>query len=259
MSWRAGSEPGDGRNVVFHEFAHHLDGLDGAMDGVPPLEGRAAQRRWQEVTEAEYRAALPGCRLRPGHAAGPVRRRQPGRVLRRGHRMLLQRPGSICTGVIPSCLTCCGSSTGKTRSSWFRCVARPAAPPLAENDDGDTRPAVLALRASKCWSGRPQCRRTLHRRRGPRPERAATTGRSNASPRPSPWTASDAEAFRQRAESLLGTGPDSRGPGRLRPGHQPRSGRSPRLAGAAEVRTRLADHAGAAADQAAALRLEQGR
>ncbi len=30
--------PGDGRNVVYHEFAHKLDLLDGAADGTPPLD-----------------------------------------------------------------------------------------------------------------------------------------------------------------------------------------------------------------------------
>ncbi|MCC6492977.1 MAG: zinc-dependent peptidase [Pirellulales bacterium] len=43
-----------GRNVVLHEFAHHLDGLCGDMDGAPPLGDRQRQRRWYAVTEAEY-------------------------------------------------------------------------------------------------------------------------------------------------------------------------------------------------------------
>lgn len=43
-----------GRNVVLHEFAHHLDGLCGDMDGAPPLGNRERERRWYAVTEAEY-------------------------------------------------------------------------------------------------------------------------------------------------------------------------------------------------------------
>jgi Mlc titration factor MtfA (ptsG expression regulator) len=43
LAWdaaRAGSaDPGDGHNVVLHEFAHQLDGADGAMDGAPVLPG----------------------------------------------------------------------------------------------------------------------------------------------------------------------------------------------------------------------------
>jgi tetratricopeptide (TPR) repeat protein len=41
-------------NVVLHEFAHHLDGLDGGVEGVPPLAGRRRRQTWYRVTEAEY-------------------------------------------------------------------------------------------------------------------------------------------------------------------------------------------------------------
>jgi Mlc titration factor MtfA (ptsG expression regulator) len=46
-------DPADGENVVLHEFAHHLDALDGAMDGVPPLPDEQEQRRWAKVFDAE--------------------------------------------------------------------------------------------------------------------------------------------------------------------------------------------------------------
>jgi Mlc titration factor MtfA (ptsG expression regulator)/Flp pilus assembly protein TadD len=49
-----GREARNGQNLVLHEFAHHLDDLDGAMDGVPPLESREAYRRWYRVTDREY-------------------------------------------------------------------------------------------------------------------------------------------------------------------------------------------------------------
>jgi Mlc titration factor MtfA (ptsG expression regulator)/Tfp pilus assembly protein PilF len=58
LSWRdvreSGRNASGGRNVVIHEFAHYLDGLDGEMDGDPPLAGRERQRNWYRVTEAEY-------------------------------------------------------------------------------------------------------------------------------------------------------------------------------------------------------------
>jgi Mlc titration factor MtfA (ptsG expression regulator)/predicted Zn-dependent protease len=58
LSWRdvleSGRNASDGRNVVIHEFAHYLDGLDGEVDGDPPLAGREQQRNWYRVTEAEY-------------------------------------------------------------------------------------------------------------------------------------------------------------------------------------------------------------
>lgn len=49
-----GRHPAHGHNVVFHEFAHKLDLLDGAADGAPPLKGRAEYRDWAAVCTAEY-------------------------------------------------------------------------------------------------------------------------------------------------------------------------------------------------------------
>jgi Mlc titration factor MtfA (ptsG expression regulator) len=58
LSWESslgGSlDPDDGQNVVLHEFAHVLDGENGAMDGVPVLERSAAVRRWNAVIGALY-------------------------------------------------------------------------------------------------------------------------------------------------------------------------------------------------------------
>jgi Flp pilus assembly protein TadD len=58
LSWRdvlaGGRDETGGRNLVFHEFAHYVDALDGDVDGTPPLVGRERQRTWFRVTEAEY-------------------------------------------------------------------------------------------------------------------------------------------------------------------------------------------------------------
>lgn len=58
LSWEhallGGREAPQGRNLVLHEFAHHLDGLDGDMDGIPPLPGAEDYRRWNDVTTREY-------------------------------------------------------------------------------------------------------------------------------------------------------------------------------------------------------------
>ncbi len=43
-----------GNNLVFHEFAHHIDGLDGDVEGTPPLVGREKVRTWHTVVEAEF-------------------------------------------------------------------------------------------------------------------------------------------------------------------------------------------------------------
>jgi Mlc titration factor MtfA (ptsG expression regulator) len=51
---RDGQHPSQGKNLVFHEFAHQLDMLDGVIDGTPPLRDRDQARRWKEVMTAEY-------------------------------------------------------------------------------------------------------------------------------------------------------------------------------------------------------------
>jgi Mlc titration factor MtfA (ptsG expression regulator) len=53
---RSGRHPERGHNVVYHEFAHKLDMLDGSPDGTPPLRSRAEYRRWNEVCAREYLA-----------------------------------------------------------------------------------------------------------------------------------------------------------------------------------------------------------
>lgn len=44
----------DGRNVVFHEFAHQLDQEDGSADGAPLLPDRNCYRSWAQVLGQEY-------------------------------------------------------------------------------------------------------------------------------------------------------------------------------------------------------------
>jgi len=44
----------DGRNVVFHEFAHQLDQEDGAADGAPILAEFSAYASWARVLGEEY-------------------------------------------------------------------------------------------------------------------------------------------------------------------------------------------------------------
>lgn len=52
----------DGHNVVFHEFAHQLDTEDGAADGAPVLESRAAYGPWARVLGAAYEGLLEDTR-----------------------------------------------------------------------------------------------------------------------------------------------------------------------------------------------------
>ena len=51
---RGGRHPELGHNVIYHEFAHQLDMLDGAADGTPPLRDRAEYRDWVQTCSREY-------------------------------------------------------------------------------------------------------------------------------------------------------------------------------------------------------------
>lgn len=58
LSWddvrRGASDPNDGHNVTFHEFAHQLDSEDGANEGAPALPRPAMYTAWARVMQAEF-------------------------------------------------------------------------------------------------------------------------------------------------------------------------------------------------------------
>jgi Mlc titration factor MtfA (ptsG expression regulator) len=60
VSWDAAAEhalhPERGENVLFHEFAHRLDMIDGLSDGTPPFADRHELTRWVEVCTRSLRA-----------------------------------------------------------------------------------------------------------------------------------------------------------------------------------------------------------
>ncbi len=91
MAWdqarSAARHPERGHNVVFHEFAHKLDMLDGMIDGTPPL-AREDLPEWSRICTERLRR--PPGREAPPTAAG-LRRGEHRRVLRRGDRGLLRR------------------------------------------------------------------------------------------------------------------------------------------------------------------------
>ncbi len=48
-------DPERGVNVVYHEFAHKLDQLDGAADGMPPLPDDDARSAWVQTLGTNFR------------------------------------------------------------------------------------------------------------------------------------------------------------------------------------------------------------
>ena len=82
--------PSAGMNVVFHEFAHQLDMLDGTVDGTPPLGRRGAARSMGGGVHRRVRAAPPRATVdRRAERAARLRRHRPRRVLRSRHRDVL--------------------------------------------------------------------------------------------------------------------------------------------------------------------------
>jgi Mlc titration factor MtfA (ptsG expression regulator) len=67
LSWAevlaGGRHETPGHNLVFHEFAHQLDMMNGrTVDGTPPLEDDDRLKRWVEVLEPEYEQLVEDCR-----------------------------------------------------------------------------------------------------------------------------------------------------------------------------------------------------
>ncbi|NQZ58775.1 MAG: zinc-dependent peptidase [Lentisphaeraceae bacterium] len=58
LSWNHSRQGGknfkDAQNVVLHEFAHQLDQIDGAADGIPTLSSREQYLNWAAVLHREY-------------------------------------------------------------------------------------------------------------------------------------------------------------------------------------------------------------
>lgn len=82
LSWRdvqaGAADVHDGFNVVFHEFAHQLDGESGAVEGTPALEDRAQFEAWSRVMAREFGALVDDLRnnrptlLQPYGATNPA-------------------------------------------------------------------------------------------------------------------------------------------------------------------------------------------
>ena len=109
LSWRdveaGAADIHDGRNVVFHEFAHQLDGESGGLDGAPALERRSKYVAWARVLGREYADLVDRLQrgyppwLNPYGATNPAEFfavlteaffEQPGK-LKRGHPELYQQ------------------------------------------------------------------------------------------------------------------------------------------------------------------------
>ena len=94
LSWdevrRTSGDVDDGHNVVFHEFAHQLDGESGDNEGAPALPRRSMYVAWARVLGEEYKHLLDDLEHHRPTDLNRVRRDEPGGVLRGRHRGVLR-------------------------------------------------------------------------------------------------------------------------------------------------------------------------
>jgi Mlc titration factor MtfA (ptsG expression regulator) len=59
LDWRTAlreiAHPEGGTNVIYHEFAHKIDQLDGVFDGMPPLADAETRAAWAQTIGTNYR------------------------------------------------------------------------------------------------------------------------------------------------------------------------------------------------------------
>lgn len=99
LSWddvvRGAADESDGRNVVFHEFAHQLDGEWGGMDGAPALPSAGRYRDWARVLGHEYGVLARG--LHQGHPTllDPYAATNPAEFFAVATELFFERPAAM--------------------------------------------------------------------------------------------------------------------------------------------------------------------
>ena len=117
LSWAdvdaGGANDRDGENVVYHEFAHKLDMIDGSADGVPRLENDAEYDAWAEIMSREYQelVTLTEQGRPPSSAIMPPP--MPPNSLPFQQNASLKSP-CRCSKAIPPCIRRCAIFIGRT-------------------------------------------------------------------------------------------------------------------------------------------------
>ncbi|NND93155.1 MAG: hypothetical protein HKN42_20035 [Granulosicoccus sp.] len=68
LSWSTVRNPRPAGNVIIHEFAHKIDGVNGAVNGFPPMPSAMSARRWSAVFQEAFEELSR--RLDAGEPAG---------------------------------------------------------------------------------------------------------------------------------------------------------------------------------------------
>ena len=109
--------PERGHNVVFHEFAHKIDMLDGTVDGTPPLATDAS------CTTAGSRSCTAGsrpgpCRARAATSLGPTPATNAGEFFAVATEVVLRPDPRASTRTTPSSTTCCREFYRQDPLTW---------------------------------------------------------------------------------------------------------------------------------------------
>lgn len=99
LSWEAvlkgAADPGDGHNVVMHEFAHQLDQQNGTANGAPPQHGAARMARWAAVMGAAYALTLQQAAAHQPIALDPYALQSPAEFFAVATENFFERPSEL--------------------------------------------------------------------------------------------------------------------------------------------------------------------
>ncbi len=99
LSWAdvlfGAADPGDGHNVVLHEFAHQIDQAHGRANGAPWLPSRARRERWAHVMTAEFQVLRQQLAQGHGSLIDPYGATEPAEFFAVSCELFFEKPAEL--------------------------------------------------------------------------------------------------------------------------------------------------------------------
>lgn len=99
LSWkdvlRGAANKNDGRNLVFHEFAHQLDSEGGSVNGAPYLPKRSMYRIWAEVLGEEFGSVIRDLNMQRSNLLGMYSAENPAEFFAVATERFFERPREL--------------------------------------------------------------------------------------------------------------------------------------------------------------------
>lgn len=99
LSWAdvldGAANPGDGHNVVLHEFAHQIDQAHGRANGAPWLPSRARRERWARVMNAEFQGLRQQLTEGAGSLIDPYGATEPAEFFAVSCELFFEKPAEL--------------------------------------------------------------------------------------------------------------------------------------------------------------------